>query len=126
MGIWKYVRGSETADSSPLYFVMTQEISSQELNPLEPNERLASPSHVNNIERVVHPQDAIFAQDSAVAKAEKIERHGADDEFHDSATKRVKIDPSASQENGDDGVTKSERQKGVAPIKSESVQMAHS
>ncbi|KAL8957023.1 MAG: hypothetical protein Q9183_006165 [Haloplaca sp. 2 TL-2023] len=96
------------------------------MNPLEPDKKLASPSHVDNIERVVHPQDTIFAQDSAVAKAEKTERHGAENDFHESATKRLKIDNSASQENGDDGVTKSERQKGVAPIKPESVEMAHS
>ncbi|KAL9596371.1 MAG: hypothetical protein Q9219_005849 [cf. Caloplaca sp. 3 TL-2023] len=99
---------------------MAQEVQVDPSNPLAPQESLKSPSSVQQVEREVHPQDTVFAVDSAVTKAEKIERHGIqDDDFQDSPSKRIKIDNPPTQEIGSNGVTKSERRKGVAPIKPE-------
>ncbi|KAL8720803.1 MAG: hypothetical protein Q9225_002398 [Loekoesia sp. 1 TL-2023] len=105
---------------------MTQDAHADTSNPLAPQQRLKAPSTVEEVEREAHPQNTIFSVDSAVTKAEKIERHGGlDDDFQESPMKRVKIEaPSApaapdAPEAGSNGVTKSERRKGVAPIKPE-------
>ncbi|KAL8738498.1 MAG: hypothetical protein Q9181_000709 [Wetmoreana brouardii] len=90
-------------------------------NPLEPHETLKPPSDTPNKERVAHPQDVVLPEDSAVTKAEKVERHGAEDDFEESAAKRIKSDASAGRAVESNGLTKSERRKGVAPIKPESV-----
>ncbi|KAL9027455.1 MAG: hypothetical protein Q9196_004022 [Gyalolechia fulgens] len=99
---------------------MTQETNIDSSNPLEPLTSLKAPTGVQDVEREAHPQNTIFALDSAVTKAEKIERHGGDDgEYQESPPKRIKVDPSSTEEVGSDSVTKSERRKGVAPIKPE-------
>lgn len=95
---------------------------SNPLNPAVPLEQKAS------ADSLVHPQSEILPGDSAVTKAEKIERHGmaAVDERHengDSPRKRVKLeddrasDPKANEAAPVQGG--SERRKGVAPIKQE-------
>lgn len=90
-------------------------------NPLEPHENLKSPSALPEVEKEVHPQKIINDEDSAVTKAEKIERHGEPDgNIQDSPTKRIKFDIS-TQDPSNNSVTQSERPKGVAPIKAESV-----
>ncbi|KAL8634883.1 MAG: hypothetical protein Q9228_007568 [Teloschistes exilis] len=76
-----------------------------ESNPLNPHETLTSSSNVQD--REAHPQNVVLASDSAVTKAEKIERHGS----QGPPAKRMKVE----DHNG----TTSERRKGVAPIKSE-------
>ncbi|KAL8691477.1 MAG: hypothetical protein Q9218_003304 [Villophora microphyllina] len=93
---------------------MTPQLQSVQANPLEPLDQLNALSNVNDIDREAHPQSTILAEDSAVTKAEKLERHGAqEDGIQDPPAKRAKFDNS-------NRVTKSERRKGVAPIKPES------
>ncbi|SMR41900.1 unnamed protein product [Zymoseptoria tritici ST99CH_1E4] len=91
-------------------------------NPLEPSEAL---EHKPSADSLNHPQSEILPGDSAVTKAEKVERHGAvgedmngDHLDDDAPRKRVKVehDPVA------DSIatpSASERQKGIAPIKKE-------
>ena len=86
-------------------------------NPLDPGENLKDPSNTDTINSVVHPQVASTTEDSAVTKAEKVERHGVEEGVEDSPSKRRKLD--VKLENGVQNLTKSERKKGVAPIKSE-------
>lgn len=114
-------------------------------NPLEPATHLEEPSGPSSLDRSVHPQQAQNAEDSAVTKAEKYERHGVEVEveepsvkgmklenatkleerdFHDakgdvdeSPSKRIKLENSTNNE--EQGPTRSERQKGIAPIKRE-------
>ncbi len=91
------------------------------LNPLEPAVTLVGPqdpSAANLVEKRAHFQDVQMAGDSAVTKAEKYERHGTEDIVAESPSKKRKLE--TQQENGHRGPTKSERQKGVAPIKPES------
>ena len=87
-------------------------------NPLEPAVGLVGPSSTRELDSTVHPQEDVLGTDSAVTKAEKHERHGAVEGLEESPTKRRKVD--ASAENGDRGPSKSDRQKGVVPIKAES------
>lgn len=91
------------------------------LNPLRPVEELKEPSSVNGVDSVVHPQRDQQIGDSAVTKAEKYERHGPSDDPEDSPVKRRRLD--GSVENREQGLTKSERIKGVAPIKAESADL---
>lgn len=101
---------------------MAQEIKVNSSNPLEPDTSLKAPTNVQDVDTEAHPQSTIFAVDSAVTKAEKIERHaGNDNEFQESPTKRIKTHPSSNEEVDRDPLIKTERRKGVAPIKSESV-----
>ena len=91
-------------------------------NPLEPAVTLMGPqdhSAANLVEKRAHPQDVQMVGDSAVTKAEKYERHGIENRVAESPSKRRKLEN--QQEDGHLGPTKSERQKGVAPIKPESV-----
>lgn len=102
---------------------MTLDEHSDKMNPLEPRQPLKSPSYASGVDRKAHPQKHIHDEDSAVTKAEKIERHGGPDEdLEKSLTKRIKTDALATQDAKSDGLTRSERRKGVAPIKPESVQ----
>ena len=87
-------------------------------NPLEPAAELVDSSSTSVLDSTVHPQQDVMETDSAVTKAEKHERHGGVEGLEESPTKRRKVD--ASAENGDQVLTKSERQKGVVPIKAES------
>ena len=97
------------------------------LNPMDPQlelkPQLASPS----FEQVIHPQQSLMEEDSAVTKAEKLERHGVEDvedmenRPEESQAKRIKLEPSATPMTGNEAPRRNERQKGVAPIKAESV-----
>ena len=100
---------------------MTQYEYTENRNPLEPQAPLKSPSCVPDIEKDVHPQSTVFTVDSAITKAEKRERHAGQDVFHESPTKRIKIDALSAQGMSINGINYSERRKGVAPIKPESV-----
>ncbi|KAL8646857.1 MAG: hypothetical protein Q9210_005892 [Variospora velana] len=91
-------------------------------NPMEPTQSLKSPSHIPNAEKEVHPQKETFDEDSTLTKAEKIERHGGpDDGICESPPKRIKIENLATKDASMTETTRSERRKGVAPIKAESV-----
>ena len=87
-------------------------------NPLEPAVRLENPSSSSLVDETAHPQSIQTAEDSAITRAEKYERHGVGNEAEESPTKRRKLDHGPGNEDG--GLTKSERVKGVAPIKPES------
>ena len=86
-------------------------------NPLEPAMNLVEYSDPQLLDQNVHPQQIPMTEDSAVTRAEKFERHGIADGVEESSSKRRKLD----SENTNRGPTQSERQKGVAPIKKESV-----
>ena len=86
-------------------------------NPLEPAINLEKPSNGELLEQTVHPQQLPTTEDSAVTTAEKYERHGISDGIEESSSKRRRVDT----ESVIQGPTRSERQKGVAPIKKESV-----
>ena len=86
-------------------------------NPLEPAVELVESSNPHWIDKTIHPQQNPMTEDSAVTKAEKFERHGMADGVEESSSKRRKLD----SENGNRGPIQSERQRGVAPIKKESV-----
>ncbi|KAL8676849.1 MAG: hypothetical protein Q9186_006676 [Xanthomendoza sp. 1 TL-2023] len=96
---------------------MNNEVQVNGINPLDPDQSLKSPPEVLNVERTAHPQNTVLAEDSAVTKAEKLERHGDQMDFLESDAKRIKINPSADLETANDGTTKSERRKGVAQVK---------
>ncbi|KAL6713778.1 tRNA-dihydrouridine synthase 3 [Lecanora helva] len=85
------------------------------LNPLEPTAELVNAA--NGIDHKIHPQKDVMIEDSAVTKAEKFERHHEVDELEDSPAKRRKLD--ADERDEEQAPTKSERKKGVAPIKAE-------
>ena len=100
--------------------------SALESNPLEPTTSLLPSSVASPLEALVHPQDVVAPEDSAVTKAEKYERHAATDQFGEPRPKRVKLD--LAPKESEDGQphtgtehTGGERRKGVAPIKAESV-----
>ena len=88
-------------------------------NPLDPAVKLKDPPNSGLIDQIVHPQQPPAVEDSAVTKAEKFERHGITDAdgIEESPSKRRKL----VSENESQRPTQSERHKGVAPIKSESV-----
>lgn len=92
-----------------------------ESNPLEPTTSLLPGSVPTQLEALVHPQDVVAPEDSAVTKAEKYERHAATEQSEGPHPKRMKLD--LGPEDNDDGQTHTggERRKGVAPIKAESV-----
>ncbi|KAL8879107.1 MAG: hypothetical protein Q9198_003218 [Flavoplaca austrocitrina] len=77
---------------------MSSETYENGINPLDPVQSLKSPPSIPDVERVAHPQNTILADDSAVTKAEKIERHGGPDDFPESEAKRIKVDFSANEE----------------------------
>ena len=116
-----------------------------ESNPIEPAVQLQPRRAEEDVERIVHPQTVQLGSDSAVTKAEKVERHGleASNDVETSPSKKRKV---ANDDNvaglepmeidqildkDDSNVkrgkwkdeaeipTQSERQKGVAPIKAE-------
>ena len=86
-------------------------------NPLDPSERLEPASSAGISDELPNPGSAIQEEDSAVTKAEKYERPSSqrhDDEAPPS--KRIRLGESQPKISG---LTPSERQKGVAPIKAE-------
>ncbi|KAL8885759.1 MAG: hypothetical protein Q9192_006595, partial [Flavoplaca navasiana] len=98
---------------------MSSETYENGINPLDSAQSLKSPPSIPDIDRVAHPQNTILAEDSAVTKAEKIERHGGPDDFPGSEAKRIKVDVSANEGPKGNGATSDERRKGIAPIKPE-------
>lgn len=92
-------------------------------NPLEPTTTLLPGSASAGMEQQVHPQKVVAPGDSAVTRAEKYERHAEPEDFVESRSKRIKldVDPEADADAVEQEPTLSERQKGVAPIKAESV-----
>lgn len=109
-------------------------------NPLDSSVRLKSPEEMNSLDKSVHPQQIPRTEDSAVTKAEKFGRHGIEDAVEESPAKRIKLEngeqaycnnqestgllsktvkEEANLDNGDHGLTRSERKKGTAPIKKE-------
>ena len=92
-----------------------------EANPLEPTTSLLPDPVGSQVEALVHPQDVVAPEDSAVTKAEKYERHAATEQFEESCPKRVKLDIGPEENDNGQTHTRYERQKGVAPIKAESV-----
>ena len=90
-------------------------------NPIDPDTTLKPNVAPASVESLIHPQKAQEDEDSAVTKAEKFERHAASEHDEEHPSKRVKLEPSGDTLEGDPSPTKSERQKGVAPIKPESV-----
>lgn len=90
-------------------------------NPIDPETRLKPNGASKSTESLIHPQKTQEDEDSAVTKAEKFERHAAAEHEVEHPSKRVKLDSSGDTHAGGPDATKSERQKGVAPIKPESV-----
>ena len=86
-------------------------------NPLEPDMKLEEPSNSDMLDKTLHPQQVPTTVDSAVTKAEKFERHGITQGVEESPSKRIKLD----LEDEPQILTQTERRKGVAPIKKESV-----
>lgn len=94
-------------------------------NPLNPDVALEKKPSADN---TANPQSEILPGDSAITKAEKVERHGAVDdqhEFEDSPRKRVKLEndhdsgstaAATTEATSESGVV---RRKGVTPIKQE-------
>ncbi|KAL8911160.1 MAG: hypothetical protein Q9171_003615 [Xanthocarpia ochracea] len=98
---------------------MSYETHANGMNPLNPAQPLNSPPDVQTIDRAAHPQNIVLDEDSAVTKAEKLERHGGQDDFPEPVAKRIKVTASADEEASGNGESRSERRKGVAPIKPE-------
>lgn len=88
--------------------------------PSNPIERGLNLSSSTQFEQLVQPQQASIEEDSAATKVEKIERHFIEGTSEEPPTKRVKLE---SNEQVLEAQTKTERQKGVAPIKAESVNL---
>lgn len=89
-------------------------------NPIEQGLNLKLPSTSYPLEQLVQPQQAPLEEDSAATKAEKIERNFIEGNSEEPPTKRVKLE---SNEQVLEAQTTTERQKGVAPIKAESVNL---
>lgn len=92
-------------------------------NPIEPELAPKLPTTSVQLEQVVHP----IGEDSAVTKAAKVERHVIEEDTPEGPpTKRFKLEPTEQvlelELQGQDQ-TKTGRQKGVAPIKAESVNL---
>jgi len=83
-------------------------------NPLDPSDLLQRPPP-HTVTEEAHPPQPIFEEDSAVTKAEKLERNGpgadAADDYAEPPAKRVRLE--------EDPVVPPARQKGVAAIKQE-------
>lgn len=89
-------------------------------NPIERGLNLKLLSTSYPLEQLVQPQQAPLEEDSAATKAEKIERNFIEGNSEEPPTKRVKLE---SNEQVLEAQTTTERQKGVAPIKAESVNL---
>ena len=95
----------------------TEERQSPSIDLFDPNLSPKPPHSSTLIHEPNHPQES---QDSELTKAEKYERHNLSDTENESSSKRVRLDTSLQEIKGH-GPTKSERQKGVAPVKAEFV-----
>ena len=89
------------------------------LNPVDPSTRLKPDLASAAVAKKVHPQQTQFEEDSALSKAEKYERHGNVYDVDKLPSKRIKLDPDAGPGQEDQALNRSERRKGVAPIKAE-------
>ncbi|MCJ1479616.1 tRNA-dihydrouridine synthase 3 [Lambiella insularis] len=85
-------------------------------NPLEPDQPLKAEPPSSGVEDI-HPAAVPLEEDSAVTKAEKLERHGCGNPRQDDepSSKRVKLDVALNVETP----ARTERQKGVTSIKAE-------
>lgn len=96
-------------------------------NPIEPELALNLPTTSAQLEQVVHPRQAPTEVDSAVTNAAGIERHLIEEDNPEGPpTKRFKLEPTEQVlelELKAPDQTKTGRQKGVAPIKAESVNL---
>lgn len=96
-------------------------------NPIEPELALKLPTTSVQSEQVIHPRQAPTEEDSAVTKAARIERHLIEEDTPEGPpTKRFKLEPTGQVlelELQAQDQTKTGRQKGVAPIKAESVNL---
>lgn len=93
---------------------MTDEIP----NPVEPSQSLKRPLDGEQLEEA-HPPQSILPEDSAVTKAEKVERNGTNADFvsnGEPAAKRVRTE---EQDNKPIATDSRERVRGIAPIKAE-------
>ena len=90
-------------------------------NPLDPEHSLELPLEANERDEDIHPQKLPLQQDSAITKAEKVERHGLSDNVYESPVKRIKLEQSDDTESQPNNPIRGERRKGVAPVKPESV-----
>ena len=92
-------------------------------NPLEPGEPL-KPIHSESLEAQVHPQSELLPNDSATTRAEKEVRHaiGAQSDARSESVVGNGVPKEAPMAHIDRH--SSNRQKGVAPIKSESVNIS--
>ena len=87
-------------------------------NPVEPSQSLKRPLDGEQLEEA-HPPQPILPEDSAVTKAEKVERNGANGSSvsnGEPAAKRVKVQEQDQKSTPTDS---RDRVKGVAPIKAE-------
>lgn len=92
---------------------MSYETQANGMNPLDPAQPLNSPPDVQTIDRAAHPQNIVLDEDSAVTKAEKLERHGGQDDFPEPVAKRIKVVASADEEASGNGESRSERHSGL-------------
>lgn len=90
-------------------------------NPAMSEQALKPQSSSPSVEQGAHLQQTPLEEDSAVTKAEKIEWHGKIDSSEEPSTKRVKLEPSGDVELREEAAARTERRKGVTPIKAESV-----
>jgi tRNA-dihydrouridine synthase 3 len=91
-------------------------------NPVDGSQSLKRPLEGEQTEEA-HPPQPILAEDSAVTKAEKVERHGAvegSEETAEPSAKRTKLEESGAVET-DNASGVPARVKGVARIKAEYV-----
>ena len=72
-------------------------------------------------EQRLQPQKLIMDEDSAVTRAEKLERQSPEAELIEAPSKRLKLDPELNPNTEMDVTFKNARHKGVTPIKPESV-----
>ena len=90
-------------------------------NPLMSEVKLEAPGLAQPEVENTNPQKLPHELDSAVTKAEKFECHGFTDDNNESPSKRIKLNHVDCADESSNGLSKSERQKGIAPIKAESV-----
>ena len=95
-------------------------------NPLAPELSLKRPAEGHP--EKAHPPQPIFEEDSAVTKAEKVERHGpevangnaaAEDVFEESPAKRMKLGPDSTSSIQAPETDVREKVKGIALVKPE-------
>lgn len=95
-------------------------------NPVDPSTDLKPELSSDTVAKAVHPQQTQFDEDSAATKAEKYERHADAQGIDELPSKRIKLDPTPGTVQISQNLPPSERRKGVAPVKAESVSTRHS